>query len=156
MKTNRPHPDIGLTLLLLAAASVALADFTIGWWTIGGGGTISQGGDFELAGTVGQPAAGTPMTGGDFTVTGGFWNEEIITPPVCHGDSNCDGQINWRDIDFFVAAQNDNVSAWTALHEQVYGAPPSCPFANNDVDGSGSVSWRDIDPFVALQNTTCP
>ncbi len=81
---------------------------------------------------------------------------ELAGPVSCPGDSNCDGQVNWRDVDFFVAAQNDNVSAWIALHEQVYGAAPSCPFANNDVDGSGVANWRDVDPFVALQNTTCP
>ncbi len=74
----------------------------------------------------------------------------------CAGDSNCDGGVNWRDIDFFVAAQNDNVSAWQALYASVYGQPPTCSFANNDVDGSGTVNWRDIDPFVAVQNTTCP
>ncbi len=74
-------------------------------------------------------------------------------PPVCYGDSNCDSVVNWRDIDFFVAAQNDNVSAWTALFAP--GAP-ACPFAGNDVNGDGTANWRDIDPFVALMNTTCP
>ncbi len=89
------------------------------------------------------------------------WDESettfsVTAPTGCAGDSNCDGSINWRDIDFFVAAQNDNEAAWTDLHLAVYGVAPDCPFANNDVDGSGSVNWRDIDPFVAVQNTTCP
>ncbi len=81
---------------------------------------------------------------------------EDDAPTSCPGDSNCDGAINWRDIDFFVASQNDNVAAWEALHMSVYGHAPTCPFENNDVDGSGSANWRDIDPFVAVQNTTCP
>ncbi len=76
-------------------------------------------------------------------------------PSGCPGDSNCDGQINWRDIDFFVSAQNDNESAWYALHASVYGQPPSCPFDNNDVNADGTANWRDIDPFVAVQNTSC-
>ncbi len=71
---------------------------------------------------------------------------------VCRGDSNCDEVINWRDIDYFVAAQNDNVSGWTALFAP---AAPPCPFANNDVNADGTVNWRDVDPFVTLQNTTC-
>ncbi len=74
-------------------------------------------------------------------------------PPACPGDSNCDGTISWRDIDFFVAAQNDNESAWAALFAP---ATPTCPFENNDANGDGGVNWRDIDPFVSLQNTTCP
>ncbi|MCK4340697.1 MAG: hypothetical protein KAY37_03100 [Phycisphaerae bacterium] len=72
---------------------------------------------------------------------------------LCLGDSNCDGLITWRDIDFFVAAQNDNVAAWEAMF---LPGTPSCSFANNNVNADGTVNWRDIDPFVALMNTTCP
>ncbi len=74
-------------------------------------------------------------------------------PAGCPGDSTCDGAVNWRDIDFFVAAQNDNESAWRL---RFLPGEPTCPFANNDVNGDGTVNWRDIDPFVQLQNTTCP
>ncbi len=75
------------------------------------------------------------------------------TPPVCVGDGNCDGNVNWRDIDYLIAAQNDNQSAWSAL----FPAPgPSCTIANLDCSGDGHVNWRDIDPFIALMNTTCP
>jgi hypothetical protein len=75
------------------------------------------------------------------------------TPPVCAGDGNCDGNVNWRDIDYLIAAQNDNQSAWSAL----FPAPgPSCTIANLDCSGDGHVNWRDIDPFIALMNTTCP
>lgn len=74
-------------------------------------------------------------------------------PPVCSGDANCDGVIDWHDIDFFVAAMNDNTAAWQAMFAP--GAP-ACLFANNDVDSDGTVNWRDIDPLVAVMNTTCP
>jgi hypothetical protein len=73
--------------------------------------------------------------------------------PICSGDCNCDDVINWQDIDFFVAAMNDNVAAWEAMFGA--GGPP-CDFDNCDVDGDGAVNWRDIDPFVALMNTACP
>ncbi|MCK4342702.1 MAG: hypothetical protein KAY37_13375 [Phycisphaerae bacterium] len=74
-------------------------------------------------------------------------------PCRCPGDSNCDGAISWRDIDFLVAALNDNVAAWEAMFAP---GSPSCPFSNNDVNDDGSVNWRDVDPFVAVINTTCP
>lgn len=70
----------------------------------------------------------------------------------CLGDANCDGFVNFRDIDYFVAAQNDNISAWQGL----FGGTPTCPFANCDTNADGFVNFRDIDAFVALQNTTCP
>ncbi|MCK4341639.1 MAG: hypothetical protein KAY37_07950 [Phycisphaerae bacterium] len=75
------------------------------------------------------------------------------TPPVCPGDSNCDGAIGWPDIDFFVAAMNDDIAAWEDMFAP--GAP-TCDFSNNDVNADGTVNWRDIDPLVALMNTTCP
>jgi len=76
-----------------------------------------------------------------------------LAPVGCRGDGNCDGVVNWRDIDFLVAAQNDNESAWAAR----FAPPgPTCPFGNLDTSGDGAVNWRDIDPFIALMNTTCP
>ncbi|MCK4340720.1 MAG: hypothetical protein KAY37_03230, partial [Phycisphaerae bacterium] len=72
---------------------------------------------------------------------------------ICPGDSNCDLVINWRDIDYFVASQNDNQAAWEAMF---LPGTPTCSFWNNDCNGDGTVNWRDIDPFVALMNTTCP
>ncbi|MCK4342055.1 MAG: hypothetical protein KAY37_10070 [Phycisphaerae bacterium] len=78
---------------------------------------------------------------------------ECTAPPICRGDSNCDDGINWRDVDFFVAAMNDNVSAWETMF---LPGSPTCPYENNDVNDDGTVNWRDIDPLVTLMNTTCP
>jgi hypothetical protein len=75
------------------------------------------------------------------------------TPPVCTGDGNCDLVVNWRDIDYLIAAQNDNYSAWSAM----FPPPgPPCLMLNLDTSGDGAVNWRDIDPFIALMNLTCP
>ncbi len=100
----------------------------------------------------------------DCTGFGGTWQGAFSTcdpdpcagPAVCRGDSNCDTRVDWRDIDFFVAAQNDDEQAWHDLHVAAYGVAPACPFDNNDANEDGTVSWRDIDPFVARQNTSCP
>lgn len=49
------------------------AGYEIAWWTVdGGGGGSSTGGDYALAGTIGQPDAGA-SSGGSYTLTGGFW-----------------------------------------------------------------------------------
>jgi hypothetical protein len=70
----------------------------------------------------------------------------------CRGDGNCDHVINWRDIDYLIAGQNDNSSAWAAL----FPSGPTCPFLNLDTSSDSHVNWRDIDPFIALMNTSCP
>jgi hypothetical protein len=62
-----------LTALLLGPLSLALAQFAIPWSTLAAGGGTSSGGVFRVTGTVGQPDAGGVMTGGNFTLTGGFW-----------------------------------------------------------------------------------
>src|SRR5512144_2054794 len=66
------------TLALFGAvcvlASSALAQpYSIDWFTIDGGGGTSTGGVYLVSGTIGQPDAGGPMTGGNYSLTGGFW-----------------------------------------------------------------------------------
>ena len=59
-------------LLLPAAASAQ--NYSIDWYKIsGGGGMNSTGGVYSVSGTIGQHDAGGPMTGGNYSVTGGFW-----------------------------------------------------------------------------------
>jgi hypothetical protein len=48
--------------------------FDLNWSTIDGGGGTSGGGVFSLSAAIGQPEAGTAMTGGAFSLTGGFWS----------------------------------------------------------------------------------
>jgi hypothetical protein len=51
------------------------AQFAIDWFTIDGGGGTSTGGVYSVRGTVGQPDANqTPLTGGSYSLTGGFWS----------------------------------------------------------------------------------
>ena len=42
-------------VVLAGAASQSLAQFSISWFTIDGGGGTSSGGNFTLSGTIGQP-----------------------------------------------------------------------------------------------------
>lgn len=65
---------IFLTLLAASAAfSASAQNYSIDWFTIDGGGGTSSGGVYSLSGTIGQPDAGTTMTGGQYSLVGGFW-----------------------------------------------------------------------------------
>src|ERR1043166_5014657 len=71
MKTKRT------TLLLGALALMSLSargQFVTDWFTIGGGAGTIGGGAYTLNGTVGQPDASAAMSGGNYTVVGGFWS----------------------------------------------------------------------------------
>jgi hypothetical protein len=73
-----------LTLFIVSLVGfIALAasnDFSVPWWTVDGGGGTSQGGDYVVSGSIGQPDAGSPMSGGEFTLVGGFWVGALSSP----------------------------------------------------------------------------
>ena len=59
------------------------------------------------------------------------------------GDLNCDGAVNFRDINPFVLFLS-NFPAWQATY-------PGCLPENGDINSDGTFpSFRDINPFVAL------
>ncbi len=69
-------------------------------------------------------------------------------PALCPGDMNCDGSVNFDDIDLFVEALSyPGGDGWPY-------AP--CPWLNGDTDNDGDVDFDDIDPFVGLIGTDCP
>jgi hypothetical protein len=47
--------------------------YSIDWQTIDGGGGTSTNAQYSVSGTIGQPDAGATMTGGTYTLDGGFW-----------------------------------------------------------------------------------
>lgn len=73
-------------ILTLAAMSITVpllaqndGNYTVTWFTIDGGGGNSTGGVYSVSGTLGQPDAGQqPMSGGNYTLQGGFWPGLIV------------------------------------------------------------------------------
>lgn len=61
-------------ILALAALSASAQTYSIDWSKVSGGGGTSTGGVYVVSGTLGQHDAGTPMSGGGFSLTGGFWS----------------------------------------------------------------------------------
>ncbi|MGA2243299.1 MAG: hypothetical protein ABSH11_14840 [Verrucomicrobiota bacterium] len=58
--------------LLIPSISFA-QQYSIDWYKIAGGGGTSTGGVYSASGTIGQPDASGVMTGGNYSVQGGFW-----------------------------------------------------------------------------------
>jgi hypothetical protein len=66
-------------LTVLSFASGAWAqNLSMDRHVIAGGSGTSAGGVFSVSGSIGQPAAGTAMTNGQFSVSGGFWELPTI------------------------------------------------------------------------------
>ena len=95
------------TILLLIAGTAAQAgDYAIDWWTIDGGGAgvsdASMGGSYTLSSTIGQPEARNhpePMSGGSYTLTGGFW--VIPECPAIPADFDGDCDVDQSDFAIF-------------------------------------------------------
>jgi hypothetical protein len=64
---------LALCSIITTFCFAAVAQYSIDWFTIDGGGGTSTGGVYSVSGTIGQPDAGAPMTNGQYSVTGGFW-----------------------------------------------------------------------------------
>ena len=112
-------------LAVLAFAAVgavrAVDDFEVSRSTIDGGGVMwSTAGDLELSGTIGQPEAGV-LTGGEFTLTGGFWFE---TPLGDCNDTGCVNLLDYDDFEFCLRGPEGGlIEAWC-----------NCYDFDNDVD----------------------
>jgi hypothetical protein len=73
---NRNEAAMKMLILLstLLLPSIGFAqNYSVDWYKIAGGGGTSTGGVYAVNGTIGQPDASGAMTGGNYSLTGGFW-----------------------------------------------------------------------------------
>lgn len=72
-------------LLLLAlgllAPGIHAQTYSIDWHKVAGGGGASTGGVYTVIGTIGQPDASGALTGGNYSLTGGFWSLIAVQTP---------------------------------------------------------------------------
>ena len=78
---------ISFTLpLWLVTLAASAQNYTIGWSKIAGGGCMSTNTvGYSLSCTVGQHDAGGPLTGGSYSLTGGFWALYAVQTPGAPG-----------------------------------------------------------------------
>jgi formylglycine-generating enzyme required for sulfatase activity len=88
------------------------------------------------------------LVGGVAGPSGELLNDtwHLVIPPV--GDMNCDGVVDFKDINPFVLAIQSK-----PLYEAAY---PGCDWRNGDCNGDGWVDFRDINCFVARMTTPAP
>ncbi|MCC6358988.1 MAG: hypothetical protein IT450_09605 [Phycisphaerales bacterium] len=126
----------------LLATRAAVAQLTVDWYTIDGGGTtFTAGGGFELGATLGQPDAGQVLTGGGFELVGGFWAVSLAAPPRCVGDLDGDGVVALSDLSRLLS--NFGTSAGAASED-------------GDSDGDGDIDLTDLTTLLSVFGTVCP
>jgi hypothetical protein len=101
--------------LLFPAISFAQS-YSIDWYKISGGGGTSTGGVYAVSGTIGQPDASGALSGGQYSVTGGFWSliNVVQTPGapvliVTHSGNNV--MVSWPSPSTgFILQQNSDLA----------------------------------------------
>jgi hypothetical protein len=96
-----------------------------------------QSGRVTLYFTAEVDIAGTPSLTDDIEC--GF---RLVVPVITPGDTNCDGVVNFFDIDPFLLALFDPAGYAAAF--------PDCDISAADASGNGAVDFFDIDPFLGI------
>ena len=109
-------------LIGLLVPSMGFAqNYSIDWYKVSGGGGTSTGGTYQVSETIGQPDASGAMSGGNYSVTGGFWAlirvvETPGTPLLIITHSGNSVIISWPDSGNYTLQQNGSLSVpagWT-------------------------------------------
>lgn len=108
-----------LILFCLLASGFCLPawaqQYSIDWYKIAGGGGTSTNGQYAISGTIGQHDAGGPMTGGAYSLTGGFWAiisvvQTAGAPTLYITHSGTTVTVFWQNVPGWSLEQNNNLS----------------------------------------------
>jgi hypothetical protein len=109
-------------LLCLFTSALHAQSYSIAWYKVAGGGGASAGTNgatvYSLSGTIGQPDAGTAMTNGDYSLTGGFWSlisvvQTVGTPTLTITHLGASVMVSWPDVGSYTLQQNSNLAVPT-------------------------------------------
>src|SRR5208282_484867 len=89
-----------LILSLLFPAIGFAQQYSIDWYKVAGGGGTSANGQYGLSGTIGQQDASGAMTGGTYSLTGGFWSllsvvQTVGAPILTISQSGGSAIVSW-------------------------------------------------------------
>jgi hypothetical protein len=106
---------------LLALPTLHAQSYSIDWFKIAGGGGTSTNGQYSVSGTIGQHDASGAMTGGSYSLTGGFWSLISVvqttgapTLSITHAGNRV--IVSWPDTGSYTLQQNSNLAggSWTS------------------------------------------
>ena len=120
MKGNIINTKIILALgFILLHSSFCLQasgqSYSIDWYKIAGGGGTSTGATYQVSGTIGQPDAGGAMSGGNYSLTGGFWSLIAVVqtaglPSLTITHSGSSVTVSWPNTGSYTLQQNNNLA----------------------------------------------
>lgn len=133
MITLKQINTMALALGLLTPALRAQT-YSIDWFKIAGGGGTSVGAQYSVSGTIDQSDAGGPMSGGGYSLTGGFWSmvAGVPTPGLPNLTITRAGNnviVSWPNTGSYTLQQTGALGAsggWTTSASTVTTASGTC------------------------------
>ena len=133
------------------ASSATAQTYTVDWYKIAAGGGTSTGGSYQVSGTIGQPDASGAMSGGNYSVTGGFWAliNVVQTPGaptlyISHAGNSV--TVSWQNVSGWSLIQSGNlatpVGSWSTSAGVTTGVTNSLTLTNP----AGNVFYRLTHP----------
>jgi len=115
-KTFRLAFLVAFAALLGVGLSARAQSYTIDWYKIAGGGGTSTGGTYTVSGTIGQPDASGAMTGGNYSLTGGFWALISVVqtggaPTLYISHSGNTVTVYWQNVSGWSLHQNNSLAS---------------------------------------------
>jgi hypothetical protein len=107
-----------LVLLLGLIPTLSFAQsYSIDWYKIAGGGGTSTGAVYAISGTIGQPDASGALTGGNYSLTGGFWClyavQTVGLPPLSINFTGSAAIVSWPNTAACSLQQNSGLVTGT-------------------------------------------
>jgi hypothetical protein len=118
-------------LLFAFCLRVSGQTYSIDWFKVSGGGGTSSNSQYTVSGTIGQHDAGTTMTGGNYSLTGGFWALYAVQTPGA------------PTLKIFLTTTNTAVVQWPS---------PSTGFNLQVNTNLGSTTW--VAPLETVNDNT--
>ena len=142
MKSLRLKLPVAVGLFLFSGLLLLAQSNSVGWSKVAGGGQTSTGGVFQVSGTIGQHDASSAMSGGNFSVTGGFWSylDVVQTPGLpllsIRFIAPNSAIVSWANTGSYTLQTNNNLTTtnWVA-----YGGSVSSNGGTNSVSVTPTV-----------------
>jgi len=115
-KSPKQCRAIAILFLMVTATAVQAQSYSIDWYKIAGGGGTSTDGQYSVSGTIGQPDASGAMSGGNYSLTGGFWSlisvvQTAGAPTLFISHAANTVTVYWQAVSGWSLKQNSNLAS---------------------------------------------
>jgi hypothetical protein len=151
------NKSLSILLMGMALASpgrLLAQSYSIDWHKIAGGGGLGTNGPYSLSGTIGQQDASAAMTGGAYSLTGGFWSliAQVQTPGTPNLSITHSGNsviVSWPNTGNYTLQQDSNLALSAAWTTSGYPVTTNSPAGTNSITITppvGSLFFRLANP----------